>query len=76
MGDIPPDATVVFTEDNLGLMEGPNDNRFTDLVVDAGKKGQYVGPSVIDGYHVIAVFVEGRVLYCPARTNQFTVEGS
>lgn len=76
MTAIPSDATVTFTADNLGLMEGPNDKHFTGLVVDAGKKGQYVGPSVIDGYHVIAVFVEGRVLYCPATTRQFTVENS
>lgn len=75
MGEIAPGTTVVFTEDSLGLMEHPEDRKFTNWVVGAGEKGTYVRAAEIPQYHVVAVEVDGRTLYCPARTGQFTVEG-
>lgn len=70
-----PKDTPVRLNARLGLISHIDSTRFEEEVVEAGGEGYYFGPHPnpnLKGWHLIAVVVDGRKLFCPCAEGQFT----
>lgn len=74
---------VVFTQDQLGLVENLNQRGFKEEMVNAGDEGVYVeehplahgADTRLPDWHIVKVKVGGRELLCPCHESHFKVAG-
>lgn len=63
---------VRFTIGPIGVLATPHDGRFADPIVQAGDFGTYHDThAMIDGWHIIAVEINGETFYAPVDRRQF-----